>query len=81
MGLAAPAEAILYRAHEQFGLNIKHVGDMLQRLQVARWNILNDKVSARTEQQILSIRKPELFLGFRQLRPIRGIESNQVSGP
>ena len=41
MGLAAAAEAsVLYRSHEHFGLNFKHLGDMLQRLQVARWHIL-----------------------------------------
>ena len=41
VGLAASAEAsVLYRAHEHFGLNFKHVGDMLQRLQVVRWHII-----------------------------------------
>ena len=39
VGLAASAEAsVLYRAHEHFGLNFKHVSDMLQRLQVVRWH-------------------------------------------
>jgi hypothetical protein len=41
VGLAAAAEAsVLYRAHEHFGLNFKHLGEMLERLQVARWLIL-----------------------------------------
>src|ERR1051325_2915196 len=41
VGLAASAEAsVLYRAHEHFGLNFKHVGEMLQRLQVAKWHIM-----------------------------------------
>ena len=41
VGLTTFAEAsVLYRAHEHFGLNSKHVGDMLQRLQVVRWHIL-----------------------------------------
>jgi len=41
VGLAAAAEAsVLYRSHEHFGLNFKHVGDMLQRLQVVKWHIL-----------------------------------------
>ena len=41
VGLAASAEAsVLYRSHEHFGLNFKHLGDMLQRLQVAKWHIM-----------------------------------------
>ena len=41
VGLTTFAEAsVLYRAYEHFGLNFKHVGDMLQRLQVVRWHIL-----------------------------------------
>ena len=49
VGLAASAEAsVLYRSHEHFGLNFKHLGDMLKRLQVVRWHILkysNDPLS------------------------------------
>ena len=41
VGLASSAEAsVLYRAHEHFGLYFKHLGDMLERLQVTRWHIL-----------------------------------------
>ena len=41
VGLAAASEAsVLYRSHEHFGLNFKHLGDMLQRLQVVKWHIM-----------------------------------------
>ena len=41
LGLAASAEAsVLYRAHEHFGLNFKDIGEMLERLQVAKWHIM-----------------------------------------
>ena len=41
VGLSANSEAsVLYRFHEHFGLNFKHLGDMLSRLQVVRWHIM-----------------------------------------
>ena len=41
VGLAHASEAsVLYRAHEHFGLNFKHLGEMLQRLQVVKWHIM-----------------------------------------
>jgi len=41
VGLAASSEAsVLYRSNEHFGLNFKHLGDMLQRLQVVKWHIM-----------------------------------------
>ena len=41
VGLAASSEAsVLYRSNEHFGLNFKHLGEMLQRLQVVKWHIM-----------------------------------------
>ena len=41
VGLAASSEAsVLYRSNEHFGLNFKHLGDLLQRLQVVKWHIM-----------------------------------------
>ena len=41
VGLAASSEAsVLYRSNEHFGLNSKHLGDLLQRLQVVKWHIM-----------------------------------------
>ena len=79
VGLAASAEAsVLYRSHEHFGLNFKHLADMLQRLQVVKWHILkysNDKTARDLYQHRLQRDKDHHFGKGRHTSPCLQLES------
>jgi len=78
LGLAACAEAsVLYRAHEHFGLNFKHIGEMLQRLQVVKWHILKyskDKTIRDLYQYRLSRDKGRHYGKGRRTTPCLQLE-------
>ena len=76
--MAAASEAsVLYRAHEHFGLNFKHLGEMLNRLQVTKWHIMKysrDKACRDLYQYRLARDKDRHYGRGRKTSPCLQVE-------